>query len=110
DPWSTPVLAHALVLPPGSAVPVPADTDAPCDGPGPLPTTVPVEFDSLWQRSPPRSYHLPTDVSPAPVPLPHTAARSVRTVPRTASIPETVHAGFSKTWSDAGSPDRSPDR
>ena len=30
--------------------------------------------------------------------------------PRTASIPETARAGFSKTWSDAESPDRTPAR
>src|SRR5256712_709819 len=97
DRWSIPVLADAPVLLPGSAVPVPADTYAQCDGPGPLPPTVPVESDFLWQRSPLRSCHPPTDVSPVSVPLSHTASRSVQTTARTASIPETVHAGFSKT-------------
>ena len=36
DRWSIPVLADAPVLLPGSAVPVPADTYAQCDGPGHL--------------------------------------------------------------------------
>src|SRR5256884_8211356 len=62
DRWSIPVLAYAPVLLPDSAVPVPADTHAQCDGPGPLPPTVPVESDFLWQRSPPRSCHPLTDV------------------------------------------------
>src|SRR2546430_10065427 len=110
DRGSIPVLVRALLLPPGSAVPAPADTDAQCDGPVPLPLTVPVESAFLWQRWPPRSCHPPTDVSPAPVPLPHTASRSVQTTARTASIPETVHADSWKRWSDAGSLDRSPDR
>src|SRR5947208_1657422 len=85
DRWSIPVLADAPVLLPGSAVPVPADTYAQCDGPGPLPPTVPVESDFLWQRSPLRSCHPPTDVPLAPAPLPHTASRSVQTTSRTAA-------------------------
>src|SRR5215475_7856998 len=36
DPWSTPALADAPALPPGFALPVPADTGASCDGPVPL--------------------------------------------------------------------------
>src|SRR6202158_577291 len=103
-------LAHARVLPPGSAVPVRTDTDARFGSLALLRRAAGVEYGSLWPRSPLRSCHRPTDACPAPIPLAHTAARSVRTAPRTASIPETVHAGFSKMWSDAGSPDRSPDR
>src|ERR1019366_9367491 len=51
-----------------------------------------------------------TGACPAPIPHPHPASRSAQTTPRTASIPETVHAGSSRTWSDAESPDRSPAR
>src|ERR1700683_1191520 len=110
DRGSTLGLAHAPVLPPGSAVPVLSDTDARCDGPALLPPTAPVGSDFLWQRWPPRGCHPPTDVSPAPALLPYTGARSAQTTLRTASIPETVRGGFSRTWSGAESPDRSPIR
>ena len=110
DRWSTPDLAHAPALRPGSAAPVPPDTGARFGSPAPLPLTARAECGSPSPHWPPRNCHPPTGACPAPIPLPHTAARSAQTTPRTASTPETVRAGSSRTWSDAGSPDRSPDR
>src|SRR5271157_5778153 len=108
DPWSRPDFADAPLLPPDSAVPVPPDTGAWCGGLGQLPLIAPGEYDSVSPRSPPRSCHPPTGPRPLPIPLAHTAARSVQTTARTASTPESGRADSWKTWSDAGFPDRIP--
>src|SRR4029077_11940110 len=100
--------ADAPLLPPGFVVPVPPDTVSRYGSPGQLPTTVAVECGSPWLHSPPRSCRPPISSLLAPIPLPHTGARFVQIVPRTASTPETVRAGFLRTWNDAGSPDRNP--
>src|SRR5215472_5859794 len=107
DRWLIPDPAHALVPLPGSAFPVPSGTLARCNGPAPLPPTAPVECGSPSLHWLPRNYHRLTDASLQPIPLPHTAARSVRTTARTVSIPETDHAGSWRTSNGVESPDRS---
>src|SRR5439155_10649995 len=64
DRWSIPGLAGEPALPPGSAVPGPPDTGAPCDEPVLLPLTARVECGSPWPHSLPRSCHRPTGACP----------------------------------------------
>src|SRR5262249_33721679 len=107
DRSSIPDPVHAPVPPPGSALPLPADTVAGSDAPVLLPLTARAEcgFPSLhWL---PRNCHPPITGLRAPAPLPCTGARSAQTTARTASIPETDRVGSSRTSSDVESPDRS---
>src|SRR6476620_3939885 len=104
------VSAHARVPRSGFAVPIPPDTGAPFGSPLPLPLTAPVEYGFPSPHWLPLICRPPTDAGLRPIPLPHTGARSVQTVPRTASTPETVRADSSRPWSDAESLDRLPDR
>src|SRR5262249_5727595 len=103
--WSTPDLAYGGVLPLDSALPVPSDTDAGWDAPGPLPPTARVEPGSASPHWLPRTCHPPTAACPRPDPLLYTAARSAQTVVQTGSTPETVRVGSWRTSKDAGSLD-----
>jgi hypothetical protein len=60
-------------------------------GPALLPLIARVEGDSPWPHWPPRNRHPPTGAFPAPIPLPHTGARSVQTRSRadTGAAPRT---------------------
>src|SRR5207302_2002388 len=69
--WSKPGPVHELVLPPDSALPLPADTAARCDELGPLPLTARVECGSPWPHWLLRTSRPPTGACPPPVP-PHT--------------------------------------
>src|SRR5262249_38469448 len=110
DRWSTPDLAYGRVLPRGSALAVPSDTDEGCDEPGLLPPTARVERRSPSPHWLPRKCHPPIAACPVPGPLLYTAARSAQTAVQTASIPETVRVGSWRTWNGAGSLDRSRDQ
>src|SRR6185369_17913073 len=76
-----------------SAAPVRPDTAARFGSLAPLLLTAGAECGSPSPRSLPRNYHRPTGAGPAPIPPPHTAARSAQTTARTASTLETVRAG-----------------